>query len=245
MHQIYLTVSQHKKYIEVLQFKFKVHPIRSSNVKRDATPDSRLLCCTLTCTCVSVNPCAVHTGGLSGRQSAVFTHACACARRVEMLRPSPCTSRLDARLSGSGRRWEQTVLFFQPCVAAEGYAHWTDPTALLCSQTKSGVRTCVPLYCMGERGTFSFFSSFYRYVWKHVYASIALWKRACVFVRPRENAALEGKRGSCALSNGPWFPEGPNYGMQPCHSGTAEVVWGHTECAEEAGILHVRGERLS
>lgn len=69
--------------------KFNMHPIMSLNIKRDAiqlmkpgfffSPPFHFRC-SLLCTSASVNPCAVHTRGSRGRQSAVFTHACACAR---------------------------------------------------------------------------------------------------------------------------------------------------------------------
>lgn len=55
-------------------------------------------------------------------------------------------------------------------------------------------------------------ASHFQFFFSHFF-SIRL--RACAFVRPHDNTALEGKRGSCAVNNGAWFPEGPYYGLQP------------------------------
>lgn len=89
--------------------KFNMHPIMSLNIKRDAiqlmkpgSPPPSLQMLTCMYVCVSEPVCCPHSRFQEGgsqlflpMRAHVHAHA-----RLDTLRPSPCASRLDARLSG-------------------------------------------------------------------------------------------------------------------------------------------------
>lgn len=158
--------------------------------------------------------------------------------RADMLRPSPCTSRLDALLSGSGRRWEQTVLFFPTLCSCLGLctlgSHVTPPHYCAVKPNQACARACP---CTVWASVVLLFFFLFNNTCESVYMLRLCYgsmpASLCVHV---ETQRWRAKEEAAQWVMGPGFLRGR---IMDC-SRASEEQWKQSEFtqnAEEAGIL--------